>query len=764
LVNKGTINTLLKDAATFSNVGIAVGTKDSLGYFENDKSGILNLDGGPSTSGRGVAVLEKGSFINHGQVNPTRGAAGSRLFSRNMIQNANGGIMNMGDGKIQVAVGTFTNDGYITSRFTGPGVSCDTLTTVLNNGFYRYLNGNQFSSGKGSITNNGINAKDTSKTNIDAKGTCKVKLGATSYPWFEGNTSVGSSDGNGVLTFAPKTLTGNPVVIKTIFDSLTITVRNYCPEANVTGIDDGIYIWDGGGDGTSWNDAKNWDTDELPKEGTLIEFKSDATVSGNSLIKPANIKLSQGAKVVLNLDLNVGDGILDQHGITIGNKCNLTLGDGKSFVIKTSKTKQGIAAFGSSKGARLEVGKNSNLTIFNASTGINIANDSSFVINNGTIKIDSTVKVGIKSASSFENALGGIISADRNQGDALNISKKPFTNQGTINVNASADEGIEILETTFNNNGTVNISMKDDATFGNNGILIDSLGQFDNHENGKVNINGGTSANARSIVVDADATLINHGNIQIENGSNSGSILSNGKTSNEKGALIALANGRVNVAAGTFTNKGFVKSGYTSAGVFADTLTNVTNFGFYAYANGSVFANGKGIVIDTGLNVNRVVNAKKLCDIDLAEVAYEWQTVDGKSLGASSETGKLTFAPKSLTTDSIIIKTVYDFELKVRNICPEAILSSVNDDEAFNASVWIYPTLIHCGGEVRLVSTTASLDNTIMTITDIMGRTINSIPISKENNVILAPTQPGTYFITVSQNQKITTKKLVVIH
>ena len=36
--------------------------------------------------------------------------------------------------------------------------------------------------------------------------------------------------------------------------------------------------WDGGGDGTNWNDAANWDTDSVPAAGDFVEFASNVTV------------------------------------------------------------------------------------------------------------------------------------------------------------------------------------------------------------------------------------------------------------------------------------------------------------------------------------------------------------------------------------------------------------------------------------------------------------------------------------------------------
>lgn len=86
------------------------------------------------------------------------------------------------------------------------------------------------------------------------------------------------------------------------------------------------YTWDGGGDGTSWNDAMNWDRDEVPALDSMVIFTTDVTVTGTAPNNPISVRINSQADVVLDLDLTVGNGITDQHAITFGDTCSLKIG------------------------------------------------------------------------------------------------------------------------------------------------------------------------------------------------------------------------------------------------------------------------------------------------------------------------------------------------------------------------------------------------------------------------------------------------------
>ncbi len=531
--------------------------------------------------------------------------------------------------------------------------------------------------------------------------------------------------------------------------------------------------WTGAGDGSSWGDAANWDTNRVPASTDTAQFSKNATVLSGSNINIAALKIQSRAKVRLAVDLSIHSENANDHCITMGVGTQLELGaeNTPNSISLTGLTgKNCINNNSSADSAVLIINKGASVNFAGSTNGIALSGPHSTLTNYGTINIANSVKTGIRMSGKADNH--GNINTINVATDGIFVAKGTFKNHqsGKINLSKSSDDGIEIVDRgTFENWGNLDIILSDSATTIKNGIAIgtkDSLGTFVNYSDTK--INGGTSIEGRSIFVYERGTLINLGHIQAQGGNPSATIYSRWEVENGKNAKITLNNGRINVNKGNLINRGLIhKIGGESGISSADSTSFVINEAFYRYDSSFVFATGNATIINKGIRLNAMnrgkVEADAKCEAFITKAAYEW-SLGNDVYGTTNADGILTFAPQSLPSDSIILKTAFeDISVRVLNICADAILSSVND-EAFNASVWIYPTLINSGGEVRLVSTTASLDNTKMTVTDMMGRTISSMPLSTDYNVILAPTQPGTYFITVSQNQKITTKKLVVIH
>jgi hypothetical protein len=764
--NESSIDINSSATAAVGNVGLSVGNADTVAQFIN--KGVINLNGGSLATARSIYVDEKGTFENEKSMNIEGGSPAAAIYNRGIFTNKYNAVIDLKQGRINVNKGSLSNSGYIKSNYTGSGVLADTLTKVENNAFYRYLNGNKFASGKGEIIDNGLNAKDSSSVNIDAKGSCTIDLANLSYPWYEGTNLVGNSNDKGELTLLPKSVTGKPVVLKTIFDSIAVSISNYCPQANIDGgvvVEDSLYIWDGTGDGTSWNDALNWDSDVLPKDGAFIEINKSAIITGTSNIRIANLKIGGKSTVVLDLDLTIGDGIIDQNAINIGNKCNVKFGQGSKDVVITIQpglNKNGINVGMTADSCGIVLKEKSKLSFLSGSNAINLVNGNATFISEGNIDIQAGVKTGIKSNGSLTNEVKGSININQCGLDALSIQGGKLLNNGNINVKNASDDAIEINNAEVINNNNVIITMKNDASFSNGGIVVDSVAAFTNTGNGSLIIIGGPSTSARGISIGEFGSADNKGYIEIEGGNTGGAIFSQGLLLNSKGAMINLKDGRINISSGSFDNTGYIKSGFTGAGVIADTLSTVSNFAFYNYANSNLFANGKGTVVDTGLNVKRPINAKKLCSIDLGEVSYPWQLANGTSLGNSDQFGMLTFADKSLLVDSAEIQTIYvDFTLKVNRICDAALKTSIIDEKIFSA-INVYPTAIR-NGEFVNVNNLEYNKSVVATLMNMDGKKIwtstvkNASQFSKEVN-----STPGMILLKLEIDNQIKTFKIII--
>ena len=371
--------------------------------------------------------------------------------------------------------------------------------------------------------------------------------------------------------------------------------------------------WTGKGDGTSWNDAANWDKNEIPAAGAIVKINKAYTITGTMTNVPATIKVLKNSNIVFDLDMNVGDGVATQHCISIGAGSNVTLGvEGHNRVFNFKTPKHALAVFGGSDDVNITIAKSSTMNVDKAGFGVNLSNITSSVTNNGIINLGAEVTLGIK--------VGG-----------------NFTNNGKILGGSLKNKGL-VLTGSFINNGEFSYTAPNDTS---KLFFVDTLGTFQN--NNKLFIQGGKDTIA---------------------------VLVNGNLTNSKDAYFTVNSAGMKInPSGSFVNSGLLSR---DGGLFITNGTS-TNNGFYSYTSGGAFSEGSGVIVDNGLPNGALVDAASNCTVDLAEEAYAWY-YDGDSLGVATEEGSFTFPAKSVPNDSVALTTsLTGVRITVRNICDDAV-------------------------------------------------------------------------------------------
>lgn len=485
--------------------------------------------------------------------------------------------------------------------------------------------------------------------------------------------------------------------------TLTFTLINFA-QAQIS--------WDGGGDGTSWNDAANWVGDLVPPADSSVVFPLDATITGTMTNIPGQVRIAPNTNVTLDLDLTIGNGIIDEHAIVLNDTCSLTIGspgNNRTVTINTTTTKHGVVIFGGTDGAQLTIAESTTFAVAQALTAINHANATSTVTNNGTITLDNSLKDGLRVSGAFTN--NGTIVGGALQTDVINIKAgATFTNTatGVITADKPGDDGIDISEdAVFINDGTLVLTSKDDAGSANSGISVgnaDTGGSFINNSANVVS-NGGVSPDARAVYIYAAGTLTNNGLLTVTGGNEGNRFFVQGIAVNSKDAILDLTDGRANVS-GEFTNNGLVRSTRDGSGIFA--TGTVTNNAFFDYSNSNAFGGGAmATIIDNGISLNNNdsrINAMNNCTVDIAEEAYEW-FVDGVSLATADATGAFSFPENSVMADSVVMTTtIPGVEVKVINICNDAVVMDTGLFGPANTptALQLFPNLLHRGDMVNV--------------------------------------------------------------
>lgn len=778
VTNSGILNVIAKNGASGSNNGVSIGSAETTGTLTNMASGVIIASGGVDSTSRAIFVQAMGVLSNHGSITLSGGNASSRLYTAGSTTNQIGGVIDATDGKINVNTGTLSNYGLIKSvRASGSGISTGAGTTVFNFGFFDYANNNNFASGQGTIEDKGANVNAT----IDARGSCTADIAEAAYEWFDGTTSLGLATSEGFLSVAEGTITANPVALTTSIEGVIINIADFCMQEPVDTMPTdtsptviSVYKWDGNGDGTSWNDAINWDNDIVPPTGALVELVGAGTITGTTANNPAQIKVRSGAVIILDMDLTVGGDTV--QSLVLTPDAQLTLGsDGNNRTINLSAdaNEHAINMGGGAENAILTIANGTILNLVQAKNGINQVNPTSSIINNGNIAISNAVTLGMKLSGSFTNNGAIVISEVGTKG--IQISGGSYLNNesGSITATNSGDDGIEIIAGgNFMNHGTINATAAAGAGSGNNPIAVgsvDGAGNFQNSSTGILIASGGVDSTSRAINVLEMGTFTNIGQITISGGNAASRLYTRGVTTNGMGGILDVTDGKVNVNAGTFTNYGLIRSTRTGTGISTAEGATATNNGFFNYTNNNNFAGGQGTVEDKGINLNdetqTTIDASGTCSVDIAEAAYEWFE-GASSVGTADATGTLTFTNNVLLADSSTLTTsISGVSIKLINVCPEAVfITSIFEPSIEVVQLEVYPTLVSYQNELIIDLSNFKATNMTFDIFNINGQLARTKEIrsGQMTHLDISQLQGGMYVLKSRNTEKAMVARFVV--
>lgn len=425
--------------------------------------------------------------------------------------------------------------------------------------------------------------------------------------------------------------------------------------------------WDAGGDGTSWDDPLNWDTDMVPALGDFVDIPTSATLtmSGTgSALAPGQLRV-RGAttRVYLDFDLDVGDPLSADPAILLSGGSVLTVKTGRTLIVDAAPTENAIHM---NLATELHVESGSFVIVLQGRRGIQISQRLASITNDGVISlsncfdhgilmqsetaflnggsllIDSPVRAGILNRGDFINLDGDItITSPGNRGiqhEAVTLPlTSSFTNTGsgtimissagddglqsesaflndttaTITITNSTDDNIELIGGTFTNHGTINITCRAGAIASGPGLAVGTnsvAATFINTSNNSLNIDGGTSTGARTIFVYSMGTLTNTGKISTSGGNAGVNVFNRGIFTNGVGGTIDMDDRRF-TNQGTFVNSGYLTTTYGSGpGLNTTNGGTSTNNAFFRYSAMSDFSStdtGNGSTfVDTGTDMN----------------------------------------------------------------------------------------------------------------------------------------------------------------
>ncbi|MBC6995072.1 hypothetical protein QWY85_11970 [Neolewinella lacunae] len=211
--------------------------------------------------------------------------------------------------------------------------------------------------------------------------------------------------------------------------------------------------WNGSAGDGDWNNASNWNGGLVPDGDDIARFGFGTPVINiGPSVGPAQILLAGGAALTLNADVAVGNGVVDQHGVSFGNG-SLTVGPAGSLSINAPGSKNGLNASGAAPA--FTITNQGTITITGGNDAISIQNNTNPAIinNSGTITVDGlkgmflggavevnnsghmnfqnlpsalTIGSGSNSAAVFNNLPLGVVSAF---GNKMNVNGT-FINDG----------------------------------------------------------------------------------------------------------------------------------------------------------------------------------------------------------------------------------------------------------------------------------------------------------------------------------------------
>jgi len=391
--------------------------------------------------------------------------------------------------------------------------------------------------------------------------------------------------------------------------------------------------WDGGGDGTSWNDPANWNPNGVPTATDDVDLSS----APNSLVLPANVVAnsigtnsgSTGTTTISGRRLTVsGASSLEGRGLTFsGNGTEL---DMQSFTLHVGNTGSGkfrlenqAKAFGVDGQIAFDTGSSGIATVSGSGSRWDLANILAVGrAGNGTLNIESGGVVNNHRAL-IGSLSGGIGTANIDGfGSSWNVSGEMILG-GT----ETADGGQGTI--TISNGGRLNVG--DDNSFGKvsvsgsgaGGLLVIRNGSIlnSNTDSFSSTVGGGTGKSGTVSVLGAGSQWNSQGILLLGSSGNGFLNIDSGGVVTNMGRVI-LADGSSSSGDITVTGSGSQLSstdtmdiGFAGVGVVnvgaGGSLTNTVGFlGSTANAFGTATVSGTGSqwnnsgALNVGLNGN----------------------------------------------------------------------------------------------------------------------------------------------------------------
>lgn len=234
--------------------------------------------------------------------------------------------------------------------------------------------------------------------------------------------------------------------------------------------------WDGGGDGISWLDPLNWDTDAIPTMADDVDLDGQSvTLSGSTQVLrvfvdgSATFTVDAGATLTVNNNALAADG---NGALEVQGSATL-VNNGTISVANTAGTNNGHGYY--NKGTTTN---NGTITI----DGINVHG---LYVVAGTFTNAATGSITVTNVGMTDTAGDNVYVDDANSGTLFGN----LVNDGTITVmSTSGDHAIYVNDnSTFDNNAVINLSKVGPA--GDDAIATEDGGIFNNNANGVITIN-----------------------------------------------------------------------------------------------------------------------------------------------------------------------------------------------------------------------------------------------------------------------------------
>ncbi len=546
-------------------------------------------------------------------------------------------------------------------------------------------------------------------------------------------------------------------------------------------------IWDGGGDGTSWDDADNWSTDLVPAEGAAVTFPDGVTanVTGSAPNVIRRIIFDTLTTVTLDLDINFGVSGTAVHVITLSKDANVTFGgttDMRTFNIETGIDRNAILL--NSEGDVLTLTEQATLNINTCQNAVRMNKVDATFINNGTLNLVDYIEHGIYLVKGIFTNNGtieigtGTVDGDPTS-DGINIDQDGiFHNnaEGTITVTQPLDDGVDILG-IFNNAGTVSTLSKDDALGANSGLSIGSTnieGVVNNLAGGIINTDAGIGDSGRGIAIQASGSLNNAGEINVSSGNVGQSLFNLGTLTNEICGHIDMIETRIlNNNMGMLTNNGLITSSYPNSGINTAVDASVLNNAFYGYTNENAdLSAGDGESIDNGQKTGTgiVVDAANSCTVtDIGiDVPYTWYT----DLSGTVEAGTNDANGLLVLNDDIFAEsgnhTLYtcfgeEVQLNVQNVSGDCALINGVDFIQLTDVFTMMPNPAQTYAQIKFGTEFIAEEKTIE-VYNAVGQIVHTVNLNNADNYILRTNNfaAGIYTVNLKTEKGMQIERLII--